>query len=983
LDWTETWPGRQAGIRDNRRVEMTRSAVLGLLLLGLAALLPAQMAVLSDDMTNFPSGWTLGTSGLHRDTWTRKTARWNSSGFSAKCSRHDTMYSDSANCWMARPVALAGYPAGVLTFMAWQRSEGGYDYLHFEYSTDGGTSWTTLWSRSGTAYASWRRVSISNIPGNTNAIRFRFASDVSGHVEGVYLDDVVLYGIDTTGITPFADNMDNFPSGWVLRSSDSLYWGPETLYRHSPRKAAQCAARDSGYRNNMDTRMTRFISPRAGAYASFGYWLYSNIEDEADWVDIQYHQAGGSWAMFLHDSASHGWRPYDFELPATADSIRFRFRSDVSNTARGVYVDDVVVHDFAARAVDFTAVSVDSPAAEIDSGALVPVRATIRNNGPARAGLPVYFQIGTGSAYRPVVFVETLAAGAARSVAFPDWKADVRPGVYALKCSVAYFIDGYPANDVIYDSVIVANKDYGMVSILHPAATEPPGAVTPQVVVRNHGITRGTGSVTLAIPLAGYNQTLPLSNGLPVRTDTTIIFPVWTAARGDYAVTCSTHQTGDQIPANNSLGLACHVADTGWVTLATVPPGLRGKQVKDGGCLTSLDGTHPTDTSHIYLLKGNGTCEYYAFNTALTSWTAKESIPAINSYGRKKAVKKGGAIAQAGGRMYAAKGNSSLDWWQYDPALSGSPTYPWTQKTDVPMAAKTVKEGTGAAAVTVGDTAFVFFLRGSGGLEFLRYNTVANTWLAMTTAPTGPSGKPYKDGSCLAYDRDANAIYALKGSYNELYAYSVGTGTWSTRFSLPFTGSSGKKKKAKSGAGMAYRDGYIYCLKGNNTNEFWRYNCALDQWAQLGDVPFGSGRAVKGGGAIVYAQVPDALYLTKGNNTLDFFKYGLPAYGLQLTANSQNEMSSGRQPSAVSRLLISPNPFSATTAISYTLPNATNHSLKLYDVTGRLISTLASGHRNAGSYSLAASGQRLAVSGVYVLKLTANNTTFTAKLIIE
>jgi hypothetical protein len=48
----------------------------------------------------------------------------------------------------------------------------------------------------------------------------------------------------------------------------------------------------------------------------------------------------------------------------------------------------------------------------------------------------------------------------------------------------------------------------------------------------------------------------------------------------------------------------------------------------------------------------------------------------------------------------------------------------------------------------------------------------------------------------------------------------------------------------------------------------------------------------------------------------------------------------------------SPNPFRNHTRISYALPNAGNVSLRVYDVTGRTVRTLASGHQKAGSYSV-------------------------------
>jgi hypothetical protein len=93
-------------------------------------------------------------------------------------------------------------------------------------------------------------------------------------------------------------------------------------------------------------------------------------------------------------------------------------------------------------------------------------------------------------------------------------------------------------------------------------------------------------------------------------------------------------------------------------------------------------------------------------------------------------------------------------------------------------------------------------------------------------------------------------------------------------------------------------------------------------------------------------------------------------------------MSSGRQPSAVSRLLISPNPFSGTATIRYTLPQAGSYSLKLYDITGQLVTILAEGFRSAGTSSLRLSPSSFA-SGLYILKLETPAGSVTQKLIVE
>jgi hypothetical protein len=65
-----------------------------------------------------------------------------------------------------------------------------------------------------------------------------------------------------------------------------------------------------------------------------------------------------------------------------------------------------------------------------------------------------------------------------------------------------------------------------------------------------------------------------------------------------------------------------------------------------------------------------------------------------------------------------------------------------------------------------------------------------------------------------------------------------------------------------------------------------------------------------------------------------------------------------------------PNPFNPTTVISYQLPVVSHLSLKVYDVLGREVATLADGVKEAGSYSATFDGTHLA-SGVYIMRLSA------------
>jgi hypothetical protein len=75
-----------------------------------------------------------------------------------------------------------------------------------------------------------------------------------------------------------------------------------------------------------------------------------------------------------------------------------------------------------------------------------------------------------------------------------------------------------------------------------------------------------------------------------------------------------------------------------------------------------------------------------------------------------------------------------------------------------------------------------------------------------------------------------------------------------------------------------------------------------------------------------------------------------------------------------------PNPFNAQTVASYELRGTSFVSLRLYDISGRLVQTIDEGWQTAGTHRTVINGARLA-SGVYLLKLAAGNDVATKKII--
>jgi hypothetical protein len=81
-------------------------------------------------------------------------------------------------------------------------------------------------------------------------------------------------------------------------------------------------------------------------------------------------------------------------------------------------------------------------------------------------------------------------------------------------------------------------------------------------------------------------------------------------------------------------------------------------------------------------------------------------------------------------------------------------------------------------------------------------------------------------------------------------------------------------------------------------------------------------------------------------------------------------------------LRIVPNPVTGSAQVSFSVAQAGRVSLALYDVSGREVRALATGHLEAGEHSLRLAAPGL-VRGIYILKLETGTEVFTQKVILE
>lgn len=69
-----------------------------------------------------------------------------------------------------------------------------------------------------------------------------------------------------------------------------------------------------------------------------------------------------------------------------------------------------------------------------------------------------------------------------------------------------------------------------------------------------------------------------------------------------------------------------------------------------------------------------------------------------------------------------------------------------------------------------------------------------------------------------------------------------------------------------------------------------------------------------------------------------------------------------------------PNPFNPSTVIQYSLPEASDVTLAVYDMLGREVASLVDGQKSAGSYEVSFSAMNLS-SGIYFYRLSTGNFT--------
>jgi hypothetical protein len=281
--------------------------------------------------------------------------------------------------------------------------------------------------------------------------------------------------------------------------------------------------------------------------------------------------------------------------------------------------------------------------------------------------------------------------------------------------------------------------------------------------------------------------------------------------------------------------------------------------------------------------------------------------------------------------------------------------------------------------VQEGDTGFVYLLKGYKQ-DFFRFNTASGVWdTSLPVAPAGGNPK-WDKGSWLCYD-GTGKMYAHKAKYHELWIFDVPTHTWAGPYDgMPLVGMMGKSKKSKDGGCATYDGGHIFTLKGGNTQEFWSLDVATRVWSEHETIPaFGSTgkkKRVKAGADIV-RWARGVYFCLKGNKTNELWRYVKSAdAGASLVPRSgvMTGQAAGGAPRALTGQTV-------TTGRSLELQPGSSGpvSVRILDISGRAVLVRSF----AGSRGPVTLDLGHLPAGVYLVRLDSERRTATGKLILE
>lgn len=648
--------------------------------------------------------------------------------------------------------------------------------------------------------------------------------------------------------------------------------------------------------------------------------------------------------------------------------------------------------------IDLAILQIKAPKDSITPNTVIFPRVRVKNFGDIPVAGRIYSEISSAGT-KLTVYIDSaelstpLIPGEERIVTFPSCNTINDTGAYEITSQANITGDMNLENNSKTDIFIASRRlrrDIGVYSISEPRGRKPLGMISSQVTVHNYGNTQENFQVQLKI--YRKNQLLPvyapvINVELNKQEQRIVYFPNWASDLGNFVVRCTILFAPDQNISNNFKDDSVTIyqqIETRWIPQSGLP--ISTSKVKEGGALTYVPNG---DYKGIYAFAGGKTSSFYYYNIETNQWSQKRGFDGGISIG------KGAALCNDGSnKIYAITGNNTRYFYVYDIAQNL-----WIPKDNVPNVGTKVKNingGSGLAYITTTQGDYVYLVKGNKTNDFYKYSVQDENWITNLTqipnSTTHPTAK-VQDGSSITTDGQY-LIYLLKAKFNEFFCYDVLNDNWVEKRFITTGGLQGYKKVGK-GSAMAYCvEGTagvptIYAFKGNNSSEFWKYNIMSNTWfsrSRMDILPGSSGKKVGAGASLVYVADKNTFYALKGNGTNEFYKYiPNPNPGNEedevIPSTIQATMVNNTTTLTNTYLKISPKITNNAARIFYSVNTLTPITVKVYNNTGALVKTTENTLNNATG--MIALNLTDVSAGIYFIRVESSDNKIIEKIVVQ
>jgi hypothetical protein len=513
-------------------------------------------------------------------------------------------------------------------------------------------------------------------------------------------------------------------------------------------------------------------------------------------------------------------------------------------------------------------------------------------------------------------------------------------------------------------------NDVGVQSIIAPTGSMSPGAVTPEVRIKNFGTDPQSNipvyitidSAATQVYSANVTYAGPLAPGATADVSFT---PDWTGVNGTYDVTSWTMLGGDEDPSNDTAMGTVNVMTSVWEPIpapSTTPDRLVHATIWDPA------------TDMIYQIGGNiaGATGTYdginrAYDPATMTWTTKTPMPTPLGWC---------GYGLVNDKIYMIAGHNNAGGFVGTNQEFDIVTNTWQTKTARP--------GTGAAAVlsATWNDSLIYIMGGLASAAESRvdvYDPASDAWAVGTALPAGAyMGSAVCIGDTIYIAQAYNTACwpnFYKGAINPANPTQI---TWTMGPALT--------DPVFNGATVAVAD-EVYWMGGfinatTVTNKVWKYSPmtgAITPFTPLYPITvarctFAASRDAAFGWEIYGMAGDQNGDWAQPNQT--YVKIGLGITGVE----------EGTKPMVANIESVRPSVVTDRAVVSYSVSRAGRVELGVYDAAGKLVRTLVNGQVRPGTQTATwnrtdASGRRVS-NGTYFYRLTVDGRTFSAKSVV-